>query len=104
MRLAASRFRLGELHTRLKEQARIDLRLIIKADVQGSVEVLRDSMRSSRTSRSKSSSSTPVWAHQRVGCVARHGVRAVIVVSMCGPIPRRRSWRRRKGSRFASTT
>jgi translation initiation factor IF-2 len=44
MRLAASRFRLGELHTRLKEQARIDLRLIIKADVQGSVEVLRDSM------------------------------------------------------------
>jgi len=44
MRLASSRFRLGELHTRLKEQERIDLRVIIKADVQGSVEVLRDSM------------------------------------------------------------
>jgi len=44
MRLAAGRFRLGELHARLKEQTRIDLRVIIKADVQGSVEVLRDSM------------------------------------------------------------
>ncbi len=44
MRLSSSRFRLGELHTRLKEQKRIDLRVIIKADVQGSVEVLRDSM------------------------------------------------------------
>ncbi|MFC1573493.1 translation initiation factor IF-2, partial [Candidatus Eisenbacteria bacterium] len=44
MRLAANRFRLGELHTRLKEQERIDLRVILKADVQGSVEVLRDSL------------------------------------------------------------
>ncbi|MCK4304854.1 MAG: translation initiation factor IF-2 [Candidatus Eisenbacteria sp.] len=44
MRQAASRFRLGELHTRIKEQQRIDLRVIIKADVQGSVEVLRDSL------------------------------------------------------------
>ena len=44
MRLAASRFRLDDLHTRIKEQERTDLRLIIKADVQGSVEVLRDSL------------------------------------------------------------
>lgn len=44
MRLASNRFRLGELHTRLQEQLRIDLRVIIKADVQGSVEVLRDSL------------------------------------------------------------
>ncbi len=44
MRLASHRFRLGELHTRLKEQERIDLQVIIKADVQGSVEVLRDSL------------------------------------------------------------
>jgi translation initiation factor IF-2 len=44
MRLASNRFRLGELHTRLQEQQRIDLRVIIKADVQGSVEVLRDSL------------------------------------------------------------
>ena len=44
MRLASHRFRLGELHIRLKEQERIDLCVIVKADVQGSVEVLRDSM------------------------------------------------------------
>lgn len=44
MRLAGSRFRLDELHTRIKEQEQTFLRLIIKADVQGSVEVLRDSL------------------------------------------------------------
>jgi translation initiation factor IF-2 len=44
MKLAANRFRLGDLHTRIQEGRRADLRLIIKADVQGSAEVLRDSM------------------------------------------------------------
>jgi len=44
MRLASNRFRLSELHTRLQEQKMIDLCVIIKADVQGSVEVLRDSL------------------------------------------------------------
>jgi translation initiation factor IF-2 len=44
MKLAANRFRLGDLHTRIKEGRRADLHLIIKADVQGSAEVLRDSM------------------------------------------------------------
>ncbi len=44
MRLASNRFRLSELHTRLQEQQMIDLCVIIKADVQGSVEVLRDSL------------------------------------------------------------
>ena len=44
MRLAGSRFRLDELHTRIKEQEQTFLRLIIRADVQGSVEVLRDSL------------------------------------------------------------
>ncbi|MFH1143466.1 MAG: translation initiation factor IF-2 [Candidatus Eisenbacteria bacterium] len=44
MKLAANRFRLDDLHVRIKEGQRADLRLIIKADVQGSAEVLRDSL------------------------------------------------------------
>ena len=44
MKLAANRFRLDDLHTRIQEGEKADLRLIIKGDVQGSVEVLRDSM------------------------------------------------------------
>jgi translation initiation factor IF-2 len=44
MKLAANRFRLDDLHTRIQEGQKADLRLIIKGDVQGSVEVLRDSM------------------------------------------------------------
>ncbi len=44
MKLAASRFRLDDLHTRIKEGQKADLRLIIKGDVLGSVEVLRDSL------------------------------------------------------------
>jgi translation initiation factor IF-2 len=44
MKLAANRFRLDDLHTRIKDGQKADLRLIIKGDVQGSVEVLRDSM------------------------------------------------------------
>lgn len=44
MKLAANRFRLDDLHRRIQEGQRADLRLIIKADVQGSAEVLRDSL------------------------------------------------------------
>jgi translation initiation factor IF-2 len=44
MKLAANRFRLDDLHARIQEGHRADLRLIIKADVQGSAEVLRDSL------------------------------------------------------------
>lgn len=43
MKLAANRFRLGDLHRRIQEGSRADLRVIIKADVQGSAEVMRDS-------------------------------------------------------------
>ncbi len=43
MRLAASRFRLDDLHARIAEGKRADLRMVIKGDTQGSVEVLRDS-------------------------------------------------------------
>ena len=44
MKLAANRFRLDNLYERIKESERADLRVIIKGDVQGSVEVLRDSL------------------------------------------------------------
>jgi len=44
MKLATDRFRLDGLHARIQESKRADLRLIIKADVQGSAEVLRDSL------------------------------------------------------------
>ncbi|MBD3236500.1 MAG: translation initiation factor IF-2 [Candidatus Eisenbacteria bacterium] len=44
MKLAASRFRLENLHDRIKESEKADLRVVIKGDVQGSVEVLRDSL------------------------------------------------------------
>ncbi|MBP6874791.1 MAG: translation initiation factor IF-2 [Candidatus Eisenbacteria bacterium] len=44
MKLASDRFRLDDLHVRIKEGQKADLRLIIKADVQGSAEVLRDSL------------------------------------------------------------
>jgi translation initiation factor IF-2 len=44
MKLAANRFRLDDLHARIRDGQKADLRLIVKGDVQGSVEVLRDSM------------------------------------------------------------
>ena len=44
MKLAADRFRLDDLHVRIREGQKADLRLILKADVQGSAEVLRDSL------------------------------------------------------------
>ena len=44
MKLAASRFRLENLHERIKESQRADVRVVIKGDVHGSVEVLRDSL------------------------------------------------------------
>ncbi|MBM3317588.1 MAG: translation initiation factor IF-2 [Candidatus Eisenbacteria bacterium] len=43
MKLAAHRFRLDDLHRRIQEGKRADLRVILRADVQGSAEVIRDS-------------------------------------------------------------